>query len=318
MGAELQRQQCACCGIAAAPSSQGEVPTKPQIEDALPNMKLVTARPVLAEEADQPDPVAIAIAAEEAAKAAQRQQQEDAQMKRIQETFDAQQKRLKKAASAAVKVRAKLAASEGTWGALKAEVDTQKMIWQDCSTARGAHKQETIRKLSSLLESALGNTSVYSTGAKAPLELVLQQSEEAGGFMSVPMTEAVQNAITAVDQVPPRKRLAEILEACSKPDYPKLIQAVYTRHNPEKLNEVDSMIAKFAGKEDTLYLKVCQKYKVLPDVAVEKVADKAASGDDPLALLAAAQLLDPKLEKSVQDLFACHGAPSMAGPVAGA
>merc|ERR1719387_899074 len=39
---------------------------------------------------------------------------------------------------------------------------------------------------------------------------------------------------------------------------------IYQQHNPGKLGEINTNLAKYVGKEHQLYLKVCNKYKVPP------------------------------------------------------
>jgi uncharacterized protein (DUF1697 family) len=48
--------------------------------------------------------------------------------------------------------------------------------------------------------------------------------------------------------------------------YKELITQVYQDHNKEKLNEIDTILQKYAGKEKTLYLAICSKYKIEPKV----------------------------------------------------
>merc|ERR1712060_725860 len=43
-----------------------------------------------------------------------------------------------------------------------------------------------------------------------------------------------------------------------------LITQIYTEHNPSKLGDVDTLLTKYKGRERTLYLGICEKYKVAP------------------------------------------------------
>lgn len=46
--------------------------------------------------------------------------------------------------------------------------------------------------------------------------------------------------------------------------YGELIRGVYQRHNPAKLNEVESLLQKYEGMEAELYHRVCEKYQEKP------------------------------------------------------
>ena len=41
--------------------------------------------------------------------------------------------------------------------------------------------------------------------------------------------------------------------------YSVLIREVYAKHNPEKLDQVDSLLQKYVGQEKDLYNKICMK-----------------------------------------------------------
>ncbi|CAL1141650.1 unnamed protein product [Cladocopium goreaui] len=43
------------------------------------------------------------------------------------------------------------------------------------------------------------------------------------------------------------------------------IVAIYEKHNPAKLSNIDQLLTKFKGKEPTLYKSICEKYGVEPD-----------------------------------------------------
>lgn len=47
-----------------------------------------------------------------------------------------------------------------------------------------------------------------------------------------------------------------------------LIRQIYTEHNPAKLDDVDTLLNKYRGRERTLYLGICEKYKVPPAAEV--------------------------------------------------
>jgi len=51
--------------------------------------------------------------------------------------------------------------------------------------------------------------------------------------------------------------------------YRERIVAIYTRSNPTKLNEVDTLMAKYKSQEHTMYLKVCKKYGVPPEPEIK-------------------------------------------------
>merc|ERR1712050_573148 len=48
----------------------------------------------------------------------------------------------------------------------------------------------------------------------------------------------------------------------------QLITALYTEHNPSKLGDVEALMTKYRGRERTLYLGICEKYKVPPSPAI--------------------------------------------------
>lgn len=59
--------------------------------------------------------------------------------------------------------------------------------------------------------------------------------------------------------------------------FSELIRGVYKRHNPAKLNEVESLLEKYRGMEAELYNRVCEKYGEQPeDVDVQPGASEAS------------------------------------------
>merc|ERR1712151_374181 len=44
----------------------------------------------------------------------------------------------------------------------------------------------------------------------------------------------------------------------------ELVTSIYKEHNPAKLGDVDTLPTKYRGRERTLYLGICEKYKVAP------------------------------------------------------
>ena len=50
--------------------------------------------------------------------------------------------------------------------------------------------------------------------------------------------------------------------------YRDKLVAVFSQHNPAKLGEVDSLMAKHVGQERSLFLKICAKYHVAPDTVL--------------------------------------------------
>jgi len=61
--------------------------------------------------------------------------------------------------------------------------------------------------------------------------------------------------------------------------YKQLISEIYQEHNKEKLGEIDELLKKYSGKEKTLYLAVCHKYKIEPKLPGQKKGKKAAEAD---------------------------------------
>merc|ERR1712194_909350 len=62
--------------------------------------------------------------------------------------------------------------------------------------------------------------------------------------------------------------------------YKQLISEIYAEHNKEKLDEIDSIMDKYKGKEKTLYLAVCNKYSIEPKNVKEKAAKKGKGDED--------------------------------------
>lgn len=58
--------------------------------------------------------------------------------------------------------------------------------------------------------------------------------------------------------------------------YSALIRGVYQRHNPAKLNEVESLLIKYQGMEAELYHRVCEKYQETPQEPTEPGGSHAA------------------------------------------
>ena len=44
-----------------------------------------------------------------------------------------------------------------------------------------------------------------------------------------------------------------------------IITALYAHHNPSKLSDVEALLSKYRGKERTLYIGICEKYKIPPN-----------------------------------------------------
>jgi len=57
-----------------------------------------------------------------------------------------------------------------------------------------------------------------------------------------------------------------------KLDYPALIRSSYRRANPEKLPDVPNLLARFPGRENELYLRICEKYGLEPHPAARAAA----------------------------------------------
>jgi len=52
--------------------------------------------------------------------------------------------------------------------------------------------------------------------------------------------------------------------------YKALITEVYKEHNPSKLDDIDGLLTKYKGREESLYQSVCEKYKVTPQAVKDK------------------------------------------------
>merc|ERR1719163_1324089 len=62
--------------------------------------------------------------------------------------------------------------------------------------------------------------------------------------------------------------------------YKQLISEIYEEHNKEKLGEIDELLKKYSGKEKTLYLAVCHKYKIEPKLPDKKKKRVFSDGVD--------------------------------------
>jgi len=62
--------------------------------------------------------------------------------------------------------------------------------------------------------------------------------------------------------------------------YKQFITEIYAEHNKEKLGEIDDILKKYEGKEKTLYLAICTKYKVEPKPVGSKKKKKGAENED--------------------------------------
>jgi len=58
----------------------------------------------------------------------------------------------------------------------------------------------------------------------------------------------------------------------SAEDWRERITRLYEEHNPAKLGDVPNLLQKYRGREKTLYLGICEKYKVKPEGVESKAA----------------------------------------------
>ncbi|CAE7588924.1 unnamed protein product [Symbiodinium sp. CCMP2592] len=63
-----------------------------------------------------------------------------------------------------------------------------------------------------------------------------------------------------------------------KQAYKERMIKIYQQHNPSKLNEIDTLMAKYVGNEHVMYLKICNKYKVQPEPEIKPAAAGSALG----------------------------------------
>eukprot|EP00927_Polykrikos_kofoidii_P054146 TRINITY_DN4861_c0_g1_i2.p1 TRINITY_DN4861_c0_g1~~TRINITY_DN4861_c0_g1_i2.p1 ORF type:complete len:801 (-),score=198.05 TRINITY_DN4861_c0_g1_i2:149-2551(-) len=59
-------------------------------------------------------------------------------------------------------------------------------------------------------------------------------------------------------------------------DYRELITKVYKQCNPEKVADIPAILEKYAGRENALYIRICEKYSISPDVAAVAIGEKMA------------------------------------------
>ena len=104
---------------------------------------------------------------------------------------------------------------------------------------------------------AMGGTTGESPGATtmAPGTSVLPLAAEA----LAPGTAAEPQAATTMHR-PPGADAAQ-----PTPEFWKgVITTLYAEQNPEKLKGVETLMQKYQGREQSLYLAICTKYKVAP------------------------------------------------------
>ena len=72
------------------------------------------------------------------------------------------------------------------------------------------------------------------------------------------------------------------LPADARPEHWRnLIVQLYKDHNPSKLGDIEALMAKYKGRERTLYLCICEKYRVSPNLEPKSVpSEKAPAGED--------------------------------------
>ena len=72
------------------------------------------------------------------------------------------------------------------------------------------------------------------------------------------------------------------LPADARPEHWRnLIVQLYKDHNPSKLGDIEALMGKYKGRERTLYLCICEKYRVSPNLESKASAsEKAPAGDD--------------------------------------
>ncbi|CAK0851027.1 unnamed protein product [Prorocentrum cordatum] len=88
--------------------------------------------------------------------------------------------------------------------------------------------------------------------------------------------------------------------------YKPLISEIYEKHNKEKLGEIDDILAKYKGKEKTLYLAVCHKYNIEPKVPAKKdKGDKDKKGADDEAQKAEEERI-AKVKPLIREVYAEH------------
>ena len=58
-------------------------------------------------------------------------------------------------------------------------------------------------------------------------------------------------------------------------------RVIYQQHNPDKLNDLERNLVKYAGREDQMYLRICRKYKVAVDAEVYQFQGNTLSGMPP-------------------------------------
>ena len=72
------------------------------------------------------------------------------------------------------------------------------------------------------------------------------------------------------------------LPAEARPEHWRsLIVQLYRDHNPSKLGDIEALMGKYKGRERTLYLAICEKYRVSPNLESKLApSEKAPSGED--------------------------------------
>lgn len=122
-------------------------------------------------------------------------------------------------------------------------------------------------------------------GAAADLRKALQLDSKLH-WLSPKLREAIRlggseaEAATADDAELPEPKLksdTDGVELLSKEELRERIRGVYERQNPEKLQDLDSLLDKYANSLPTMYRAVCKKYGEVPEVPAPKEAEKTES-----------------------------------------
>ena len=126
---------------------------------------------------------------------------------------------------------------------------------KDCEKGQTASEETSKSRSRRILESHLREGDRQSGQLQAALEEnILSQRKKSNSKEGDIRTS--NGAAPAIQPVAPA--------ATPKAWVREQVLVLYQKHNPSKLAEVEKLLAKYAGKEEEMYQKICKKYSVAP------------------------------------------------------
>lgn len=99
----------------------------------------------------------------------------------------------------------------------------------------------------------------HHQGAAVLVDVAEKKSVVVGGEKATPPGKKLKSSASEAVQLPGRGEL-------SSAQLKKMLEDLYRTHAPDKLDNLPSVLSKYDGQEEDLYFKVCQKYKVAPQI----------------------------------------------------